>query len=685
VNIASFLIADAAVASNNITIINNVANSNAALDCSAAFTYLAGDLWTPSLTVAGGSSPVITAALQNVVPPVVAGTISYPQNNKPTGSVTLLEGTNNVGSGTLNGRLATFTINNITPGSHTYTAHFGGDTNYGALSFGTLTIVASSSAPVAASQSVNVAYNTATVVTLSATGSGTLTYSVVAAPTHGTLSGTAPNLTYTPTANYSGADSFTFKANNGTDSNVATVSITVAPAPPVAANQSVTVPFNTPKAITLAATGTGTITYTVQTQPAHGTLSGTAPSVTYTPAANYTGADSFTFNATNGSVSNTATVSLTVSASSVAQLAFTAAPVTPIAAGGNAGTVMVGEENSTGTVVTTASDAITLTVTGPSSYSQSYTMSAANGVATFNLTSVALTVPGTYTYTATASTVPAAQASESVTPGAVTAFTVAGFTTQVQTGTPGTVTVTARDSYGNLATNFAGTVTISSGDAAATLPAAYTYQPGDAGVHSFAVTLNTAGTQSITASSGSAVGTQFAINVLNSIWIINANGTAERLGANGGSLAGGGTASAAGTLGSIAFDNSGNAWAVESGTDAVREFSTTGTVLSGSGGYTAGGVKAPVSLFIDGLGQIWVLNGNNTLTVLSPTGAGITGSGGYQGVGINTPTGIAVDSAGSVWITNSGDNSVVKVIGAANPVTTPTVNATSSNQLGARP
>ncbi len=46
-------------------------------------------------------------------------------------------------------------------------------------------------------------------------------------PTHGALSGTAPNLTYTPTTGYSGADSFTFKANNGTDSNMATVSITV--------------------------------------------------------------------------------------------------------------------------------------------------------------------------------------------------------------------------------------------------------------------------------------------------------------------------------------------------------------------------------------------------------------------------------------------------------------------------
>ncbi|HEX8939789.1 MAG TPA: cadherin-like domain-containing protein, partial [Candidatus Limnocylindrales bacterium] len=49
-------------------------------------------------------------------------------------------------------------------------------------------------------------------------------------PAHGSLSGSAPNLTYTPALNYNGPDSFTFKANDGTvDSNTATVSITVRP------------------------------------------------------------------------------------------------------------------------------------------------------------------------------------------------------------------------------------------------------------------------------------------------------------------------------------------------------------------------------------------------------------------------------------------------------------------------
>src|SRR6185295_11534353 len=61
--------------------------------------------------------------------------------------------------------------------------------------------------------------------------SSALTYSIEAQPGHGTLTGTAPNVTYTPTTNYNGADNFTFKASDGSlNSNVATVSITVTPA-----------------------------------------------------------------------------------------------------------------------------------------------------------------------------------------------------------------------------------------------------------------------------------------------------------------------------------------------------------------------------------------------------------------------------------------------------------------------
>ena len=55
-----------------------------------------------------------------------------------------------------------------------------------------------------------------------------LTWVVEANPSYGTLSGTAPNLTYTPFVNFSGIDTFSFKSNDGiSDSNTATVSINV--------------------------------------------------------------------------------------------------------------------------------------------------------------------------------------------------------------------------------------------------------------------------------------------------------------------------------------------------------------------------------------------------------------------------------------------------------------------------
>ena len=69
-----------------------------------------------------------------------------------------------------------------------------------------------------------------------------LTFAVVDAPANGTL-GTISDgtVTYTPNLNFNGSDTFTFKANDGVvDSNVATVSITIAPVndAPIAADDS---------------------------------------------------------------------------------------------------------------------------------------------------------------------------------------------------------------------------------------------------------------------------------------------------------------------------------------------------------------------------------------------------------------------------------------------------------------
>ncbi|RZM12361.1 MAG: hypothetical protein EOO88_45735 [Pedobacter sp.] len=85
-------------------------------------------------------------------------------------------------------------------------------------------------APTAMAQSINVIKNKSTTLVLSGSDvdNNTLSYQIVGVPQHGTLTGDAPNLQYTPTADYNGTDSFTFKVNDGTiDSQNATIAISV--------------------------------------------------------------------------------------------------------------------------------------------------------------------------------------------------------------------------------------------------------------------------------------------------------------------------------------------------------------------------------------------------------------------------------------------------------------------------
>jgi hypothetical protein len=65
------------------------------------------------------------------------------------------------------------------------------------------------------------------------------------------------------------------------------------------------------------------------------------------------------------------------------------------------------------------------------------------------------------------------------------------------TGVPLSVVVSAVDRFGNVGTGYAGTVHFASSDPQAVLPADYTFTAADAGSHTFAATLKTAGTQTL--------------------------------------------------------------------------------------------------------------------------------------------------------------------------------------------
>ena len=85
-------------------------------------------------------------------------------------------------------------------------------------------------APVANAKTISTEEDTPVFVNL--TGSDAegdaLTYQVLSPPAHGTLSGDAPKLTYTPNQNYSGTDSFTFTVSDGElTSEAATVTVNV--------------------------------------------------------------------------------------------------------------------------------------------------------------------------------------------------------------------------------------------------------------------------------------------------------------------------------------------------------------------------------------------------------------------------------------------------------------------------
>ncbi len=191
-----------------------------------------------------------------------------------------------------------------------------------ALATVNLTVTPVNDAPVANNQTIGTPEDIALAVTLSGSDidSGSLTFSVVSGPAHGSLSGAAPNLTYTPALNYNGPDSFTFKANDSqANSAPATIQIAVFAVndAPVANTQSVSTFQDTALAINLSGSDVDgdLLTHSVVSGPAHGALSGTAPNLTYTPVAGYTGSDSFTFKVNDGQLNSApATVSITINA-----------------------------------------------------------------------------------------------------------------------------------------------------------------------------------------------------------------------------------------------------------------------------------------------------------------------------------------------------------------------------------
>ena len=136
-----------------------------------------------------------------------------------------------------------------------------------------------------------------------------------------------------------------------------------------------------------------------------------------------------------------------------------------------------------------------------------------NGLATVNVTFMTV---GTQTITATDPTNPrlTGTVTSNATPPVAALFALSG-STSATAGVASTITVTVRDTIGQVAFGYTGTIFFSSSDVQAGLPASYTFTAADAGQHSFAVTYRTSGTQSVLARdfTNSLSGSQIGVSV----------------------------------------------------------------------------------------------------------------------------------------------------------------------------
>jgi hypothetical protein len=110
---------------------------------------------------------------------------------------------------------------------------------------------------------------------------------------------------------------------------------------------------------------------------------------------------------------------------------------------------------------------------------------------------------------------------------------------------------------------------------------------------------------------------------------------------------------------SLTIDPQDNVWVINYPTDSLVKLDNSGNFLSGASGYTGGGIHFPRSLVSDGSGNIFVINyggsGHETASSFSKftnSGTAVSPTTGYTAGGLLGPEGIAVDPFTNVWATS---------------------------------
>jgi hypothetical protein len=165
-----------------------------------------------------------------------------------------------------------------------------------------------------------------------------------------------------------------------------------------------------------------------------------------------------------------------------------------------------------------------------------------------------------------------------------------------------------------------------------------------------------------------------AIDSAGNAWLINGVYSMIELSSTGSLLSGqNGYTDGLYGPGNPAIDLSGDVWVGQyeivlnpPGPYSLFEFSSSGEILSGSNGFTGGGLDRDRDIVIDGTGNVWVGNfypelGGGSVSKFSSAGVPLSGPTGFTGGGMNEAFNIAMDVSGNAWVTNFDSNAVVEL------------------------
>jgi uncharacterized protein YhjY with autotransporter beta-barrel domain len=326
--------------------------------------------------------------------------------------------------------------------------------------------------PIAGAVSATVAYgSSANPIPLNLSGGAATSVAVASAAAHGTATVSGTSITYTPAAGYSGPDSFSYKASNGSGTSAeAIVTITVTPSAPVAGAVSATVAYgSSANPITLNLSGGAATLVAVVSAAGHGTATVNGTSITYTPAAGYSGPDFFSYTASNGGgtsaaavVTITVTPSVPIAGAVSATVAYgsSATPITLNLSGGAATLVAVASAASHGTA-TANGTSITYTPTAGYAGPDSFTYTASNAGGTSASATVTVTV-GNPSISLTPATLPNPTAEAAYTATLAVTGGTAPYTYSVTSGTlPVGLSLNAATGVLSGTTNVAGSFPVS--------------------------------------------------------------------------------------------------------------------------------------------------------------------------------------------------------------------------------